>query len=155
MALDLLAVANAVAARFAAVTPPAGEPAIQGATALLPNGIPATPYIIVTPPEGELGPREAGISSISVNDTHDFDVYLLISKASGSLPLDLARVYAWWPVMRNAIFSQELLGLGPAVRKAWMVDTYDFDSYEYQGDAYHAWHFTVRVWTHDTVSVTL
>ena len=153
MATDLLAIADAIAARFATVTPPTGE-TIQGSTARLPNGIPATPFVIVTPPEGEIGMPE-GFPSARVKDQHDFDVYLLISKASGNLPTDMARIYAWWPVMRGAIAGQMKLGLAPVVMKATVTDNYDFDSYEYQGDAYHAWHFVVRVWTEDTLAMAV
>lgn len=153
MALNMLAIADAVALRFATVTVPTGEPAIVGATARLPNNIPDTPYILVTPPGGELGMPE-GYPSARLKDIHSFDVYLLINRASGELPYDLARVYAWWPVMRGALQGQMKLGLA-TVMKAVVTDDYEFDSYVYAGEEYHAWHFTVRVWTEDTATVTI
>jgi hypothetical protein len=155
MATDLLAIADAIAGNYLSGTVPTDAPELVGATARLPNGIPATPYILVLPPSGTLGPREAGITQSQVHDTHDFDVYLLLNKASGDLPTDLARVYAWWPFMRYAMFGREKLGLAPAVLKAITTEDYDFDNYEYEGQAYYAWHFVVRVWTEDIVAVTL
>jgi len=154
MATNLLAVADAIAARFAAVTVPSGEPAIVGATARLPNNIPDTPYVIVTPPSGELGMPE-GFPSGRVRDQHDFDVYLLLNKASGELPTDLYRVYLWWPVMRAALYGQMKLGLAPVVMKAAVTSDYDFDAYAYAGAEYHAWHFVVRVWTEGTETVAI
>jgi hypothetical protein len=32
---------------------------------------------------------------------------------------------------------------------------YDFDSYDYNGQAYHAWHFVARVWTDVIVVLTI
>ncbi|MDP9145916.1 MAG: hypothetical protein M3N43_14705 [Actinomycetota bacterium] len=154
MATDLLAIADAIAARCAAVTVPTGEPAIVGSTARLPNNIPDTPYIIVTPPSGEMGMVE-GFPSGRVRDVHDFDVYLLLNKASGELPADLYRIYLWWPVMRGALHGQIKLGLAPVVMKAAVTNSYDFDAYTYAGAEYHAWHFEVRVWTEDTVPVAV
>lgn len=154
MAVDMLAIADAVAARFALITPPTGEPAIVGATARLPNGIPATPYIIVLPPSGEMGMSE-GFPSARIRDVHNFDVYLLLNKASGDLPTDLERVYKWWFPMRYATYSQLKLGLAPIVMKAAVTGDYEFDSFDYEGQGYHAWRFEVRVWTEDTATVTI
>jgi hypothetical protein len=153
MATDLLAIADAIAARFAAATPPTGY-TLAGATARLPNNIPDTPYVIVTPPSGELGMPE-GFPSARIKDQHDFDVYLLLNKASGDQPVDLHRIYLWWPVMRGALQGQMKLGLAPVVMKAVVTSDYDFDSYTYAGTEYHAWHFVARVWTEDTVTVAV
>ena len=152
MALDLLAIAAAVAARFAGVTPPSGQ-TLAGATHLLPNNIPNTPYVIVTPPSGELGMPE-GFPTARIRDTHDFDVYVLLSKASGDQPVDLARTYAWWPVIRGALAGQMKLGIS-TVMKAVVTEDYDFDVYAYAGTEYHAWHFIARVWTEDTMAMTI
>jgi hypothetical protein len=153
MAVNLLAIADAIATRLGAVTVPIGEPAIVGATARLPNGIPDTPYILVLPPSGELGMPE-GFPSSRIRDTHDFEIYLLLNKASGDLPTDLARVYAWWAVIRDALMGQMKLGVS-TVMKAAITDDYEFDSFDYEGQGYHAWRFTVRVWTEVTVTVAI
>lgn len=154
MAIDLLAIADALATRFGAITPPSGEPAIVGSTARLPNGLPDTPYILVMPPEGttDLG---TGYPTAVVRDVHEFDVYLLLHRASGDLPTDIERVYKWWAPMRYAVFSADKLGLAPIVLKARVTDDYEFDSFEYEGQTYHAWRFGVKVWTSDTVTVTI
>jgi len=154
MAINMLSIADAIATRLAAVTAPTGEPAIVGATARLPNAIPATPYGLVLPPSGELGMPE-GFPSARIRDAHDFDIYLLLNKASGNLPTDLERVYKWWPVIRYALIGQLKLGLAPIVMKAFVTDDYEFDSFDYEGQAYHAWRFTVRVWTEDTVTLVI
>ncbi len=154
MATNLLAIADAIALRLGSATVPAGEPPVVGATARLPNGIPDTPYYIVLPPSGTIG-MTAGYPSARVRDTHDFEVYLLLNKASGDLPTDMARVYAWWPVIRGAVAGQMKLGLAPIVMKSAVTDDYEFDSFTYEGQDYHAWRFTVRVWTEDTITVTI
>jgi hypothetical protein len=115
MAADLLAIGDALAARFLAVTPPSGQ-TMAGATARLPNAIPDTPFTVVVPPSGTLGMPE-GFPSGRFRDEHDFDIYVLLNKASGDLPTDLVRVYAWWPVARDALSGQMKLGLAPTVTK--------------------------------------
>ena len=152
--IDMLAIADAVAAQFGAASAPAGERAIVGATARLPNNIPGTPYVIVTPPSGEMGMPE-GFPSARVRDVHTFDVYLLLNKASGDQPTDLVRIYKWWPVMRYATFGQFKLGLAPIVMKGATTGDYEFATYEYGGTEYHAWHFEVVVWTEDTATVAI
>lgn len=154
MATDMLAIADAIATEFGGLTPPTGEPAIVGSTARLPNGIPATPFILVLPPSGELGMPE-GYPSSRIRDTHDFEIYLLLSKSSGDLPTDLQRIYKWWPVMRYGAIGALKLGLAPIVSKAAVTDDYEFDSFDYEGQGYHAWRFTVRVWTDDTVTLVI
>lgn len=155
MAIDMLAIADALAGAFGSITPPVGEPSIAGATARLPNGLPDTPYILVLPPSGETDTGAGGPTQMRVKDVHTFDVYLLLDRASGDLPTDLERVYKWWAPMRYALFTHMQLGLGPTVTKTFVTDEYEFDSFDYEGQSYHAWRFAVKVWTEDIATVTL
>lgn len=156
MSLDLLAIADALAARYAPanVTPPTNAatstayPNIRAATARVPNNIPATPYVIVELPSGELTIE----SRTSRHGEHVFDVWFLYSKATGDLPRDKAAMLAWISVLLDQTYGQHKLGLAPIVDKA-NVDSYEPDVATYGGDSYHAWHLVVRVWTTDTINL--
>ena len=49
--IDFNAIATALATQFASVTAPAGETALRFATEVLPSQVPATPCILITPPD--------------------------------------------------------------------------------------------------------
>lgn len=145
----MLDIADAVAARFAAVATPTGETrGIQGATARTPNGIPATPYVVVELPSGDVGIPTGGRRT----GEHVFDVYFLLDKASGNIPTDKVRLLRWLPGLIDATFAAMKLGLSTVMKS--VVMSYEYGQYQYSGDNYHAWHFVVRVWTEDTVTVT-
>lgn len=150
MALDLLGIADAVAARYAAVSTPTNETVgIQGATARTPNNVPSTPYVVVELPSGDItlpmGGRRTG--------SHDFDVYFLLDRSSGDIPRDKVRLLRWLPGLLDATYGAMKLGLSPVVMKSAVI-SYEYGVYDYGGTEFHAWHLVVRVWTEDTVTVT-
>lgn len=149
MSLDLYAVGTALASAFGAVTAPSGT---QGGTVvrgsgLEPNAIPTTPYVVVELPKGEVT-----WDSSQLRIEHDFPVYFLWQKAGGDLPRDMTVMLKWIGPLLNATYSQAKLGVSD-VQKAY-VTAYSFGKYAYEGDEYHAWHLTVKVWTQDTVTAT-
>ena len=150
----MLAIADAVAARFAAVSTPTDETvAIQGATARTPNNVPSTPYVVVELPSGEVPIPSGGRRVSSDSGGHNFDVYFLLDRASGDIPRDKVRLLRWLPGLMDATYGTSKLALAPTVRKA-MVISYEYGTYDYGGTEYHAWHLVCRVWTEDTVTVT-
>lgn len=143
----MLAIANAVAAKFAAVTAPTGLDPIVAGTALTPNNIPGTPYVVVELP----GSDELLIEQSRRLGVHDFDVYFLMDRATAALEIDKERLLKWLSGLLDATYSGMKLGL-LVVRKAYVVE-YEYGLYTYAGIDYHAWHLVVRVWTEDTVTL--
>jgi len=149
MALDMLGVADALAARYASavVTPPTGYTNIRGSTARTPNNIPALPFVIVELPQGPLtyqSGRRLG--------THTFEVFFLYSRASGDVPRDKVAMLSWLSVLLDQLHAQVKLGL-TSVMKA-LVTTYASVNATYAGQDYYAWQITVQVWTEDSVTLT-
>lgn len=145
----MLAIADAVAARFATVATPSGETvALKGATARTPNNLPGTPYIVVELPESD----EVTVASGRRDVVHDFDVYFLLEKASGDIPRDKVRLLRWLPGLLDATYGAMKLALA-TVKKSYVTE-YEYGSYNYGGTEYHAWHLVARVWTEDTVTLT-
>lgn len=149
MALDMLAVADGLAARYlaAVVTPPTGYTNIRGSTARTPNNIPALPFVIVELPSGPLtyqSGRRLG--------AHTFEVIFLYSKASGDIPRDKVAMLSWLSVLIDQLHGQSKLGLS-SVMKA-LLTNYASINATYAGQDYYAWQLTVQVWTEDTVALT-
>lgn len=149
MSLDVYAVGTALAATFGTVTAPAntmGGTVIRGYSLEL-NAVPVTPYVVVELPKGEI---TFDPSRLLVE--HDFPVYFLFQKASADLPRDMAAMLQWLGPLLSATYGKMKLGLTD-VRKSY-VTAYGFGTYKYEGDEYHAWHLTAKVWTEDAVTVT-
>lgn len=147
MSLDLLAIADALAAKYAAVSAPSGLSPIVGATARTPNNIPGTPYVAVELPSSD----EITIGNGQRLGVHDFDVYFLMDRATAALEIDKERLLKWLPGLLDATYSGMKLGL-LTVRKAYTVE-YEYGQYSYGGNEYHAWHLVTRVWTEDAVTL--
>lgn len=144
----MLAIADAVAARFGTVATPSGETvALVGATARTPNNLPGTPYVVV-----ELPGSDELIIEQRRTGSHDFDVYFLLERASGDIPRDKVRLLRWLPGLLDATYGAMKLGLA-TVRKSWVI-SYEYGTYNYAGTEYHSWHLVVRVWTEDTITLT-
>lgn len=147
MSLDLLAIADAVAAKFGAVTAPTGYDPIVGATARTPNNIPGTPFVAVELPASD----EITVSTGRRDGVHDFDVYFLMDRATAALEIDKERLLKWLPGLLDATYSGLKLGL-LTVKKSYVVE-YEYGQYSYGGNEYHAWHLVVRVWTEDSITL--
>lgn len=157
MSLDLYAAGTALAAKFEAVTAPAGT---MGGTAIKGSSVGVqsaanTPYIVVELPEGE--PTSA-LGENPRRMTHDFPVYFLFGKASGDVPRDTAVMAKWLGPLLDAVNSGNALGLTDN-SNGWMVlksqvTAYEPGQYDVGGQPYHSWHFTVRVWTENVVTLT-
>jgi hypothetical protein len=153
--MDLYAAGTALGGKFAAVTAPSGTmggTAIRGSSVGI-NNVPATPYIVVELPSGEVQAEEQGRRRI----THDFEVYFLFQKSSGDIPRDSAVMLKWLGPLLGALESGNQLGIGS--QTGWellksRIVQWDAGQYQVGGDLYHAWHFIVRVWTTDTFTVT-
>lgn len=142
----MLAIADAVASRFAAVPTPAGETvALKGATARTPNNIPGTPYIVVGLPASD----EMLVESRR-RASHDFDVYFLLDRAAGDIPIAKVRLLRWLSGLLDATFAAMKLGLPGVILKSYVTE-YEYGTYSYGGTDYHAWHLVCRVWTEDNV----
>jgi hypothetical protein len=147
----MLAVADALASAYDGLTSGTavtGGTAIRGSTARTPNAIPATPYVIVELPEGEVTVEQMGERRV----TWDFDVYFLHAKASGDLPRDKAAMLVWLGVLLDALHADMDLSVD-AVLKSRLVSVAP-EVVEYAGGQFHAWHIVDRVWTEDVVTLT-
>lgn len=153
---DLYAVGTALGGSFAAVTAPAGTmggTAIKGSSVGV-QGVPLTPYIAVELPSG------APVSSLGENPrrtTHDFEVYFLFQKASGDVVRDTAVMLQWLGPLLVCLDAENALGLD--AESGWQVlksqiTAYEPGQYAVGGQDYHSWHFTVRVWTSETVTIS-
>lgn len=146
MSLDMLAIADAVAARFATVATPSGETAaLKGATARTPNNVPGTPYIVVELPTSD----GIGIEQGRRLATHDFDAYFVLDSAAGDIAIAKVRLLRWLPGLLDATYAAMKLGRSE-IRKSYVTE-YEYGTYNYGGNEYHAWHLVVRLWTEDTV----
>lgn len=155
MSLDLYAAGTAVAAKFDAVTAPAGTmggTAIGQATVGV-QGVLNLPAIVVELPEGEVTTEAPG----DRRSTHNFHVYFLFGKASGDVPRDTAAMLKWIGPLLDALETGNQLGLGS--QSGWNVLksrtlSWEPGQYEVGGQPYHSWHLIVRVWTWDNLTVT-
>lgn len=144
----MLALADAVAARFAAVPTPSGETVgLKGATARTPNNLPGTPFVIVELPSSDEVLIESGRRLV----THDFEVIFLLERSSGDIPTDKVRLLRWLPGLLDATFAALKLGRTD-VRKSYVTE-YEYGTYAYGGTEYHAWRLTCRVWTEDAITL--
>jgi hypothetical protein len=153
--LDLHAIGTALADAFDDVTAPTGTmggTVIKGSSVGV-QTVASTPYIIVELPEGEVTSEMQADRRIE----HDFPVYFLFGKSSGDVPRDTAVMLKWLGPLLGALEAANTLGIGS--QSGWSVLksrilSWTPGQYEVGGQPYHAWHFTVRVWTADNLSVT-
>ncbi len=153
--MDLYAVGTALADKFGDVTAPSGT---MGGTVIRQStvgvqAVSVSPAIVVELPEGEVQTEEQSSRRI----THDFHVYFLFGKASGDVPRDTAAMLKWLGPLLGALEAGNQLGLGS--QDGWNVLksrilSWQPGGYEVGGDTYHSWHFIVRVWTWDNLTVT-
>lgn len=143
----MLAVANALAAKYAAVTAPTGLDPIVAATALTPNNIPGTPFVVVELPAGD----DITVAAGRRDAVHTFDVYFLMDRATAALEVDKERLLKWLPGLLDATYAGLKLGL-LVVKKSYVTE-YEYGTYTYGGLDYHAWHLTLEVWTEDSVTL--
>lgn len=149
MALDMKAIADALAARYApgVVTPPTGLPNIVAATATPPNAIPQSPYVVVWPDTGRFTHPPARRKA-----EHDFLVHFHYARHEGDIPRESAALLRWLGVLFDQTNGQLQLGLAPIVTQA-LVQTWDIGSLVYAGVEYDGIVLGVRVWTSDTVNL--
>ena len=151
MALDLLAIADALAARYApaAVTPPTGYANIVDSTARPKNALTQSPSVVVWPNEGEL--NYASTQGMRKGE-HEFLVNFYYAKHEGDLPRESAALIAWLGVLLDQLHAQTSLGLAPIVMKA-LVATWKIGALTYAGSIWDGITLTVNVWTQDTVEL--
>lgn len=153
MSLDMLAIADALAARYSAanVTAPSGYTTIRSSTARLPNNVSNFPVVEVFPP----GPGESEViySGGERIGHHLFTVRFYYGKASGDLPRDLAGLYSWWGVLLDQLHGAAKIGLPSVVTKAYVQQS-GVGTHEYGGIEYGIVELSVMVDTSDTYTWT-
>lgn len=147
MSLDFDAIAEALALRYASLTPPTGEPAIRASTSHPPNALPpGAPYVVVWTMSGEViygsGERKGQT---------EYEVRLYIDLV-GDLPRQMATTQKWIGLMLDATHAATKITLAPTVDKAlptgWSIGVYEYGDKLYEGIS-----IIVRVWTTDTVTL--
>lgn len=147
--MDLLAISDALALRYASLTPPATLKAITASTSRPPNNIPNTPYVIAWPQSGDVTYTPGQRSG-----EHSFTVIFYYAKSEGDIPREYVALQKWMGVLLNAIDGQMQLGLAASgVIKALPV-RWEIGTTVYGGDTYEAVTFTVTVWTRESVALT-
>lgn len=148
MSLDFLAIADALAMRFAAanVTPPTGQPPIRKSTARPENNAPADPFVFVLLDDGTLtvGPRREG--------EHHFLVRFFHSKKAGDTSEAHMVLLSWLGVLIDQLNAAMLLGLAGVVTKA-QTTGYRFSMFTYGGVEYWGIELPVTVWTTHSVDL--
>lgn len=155
MALDMLSIADALAARFAPgqVTPPTNPdtgsayPNIRESTARLPNNPGAFPFVGVFPPEpGDAGFTIGGGQRVG---EMEFTIRFFYGEMTGDLDRHVTALYKWWGVLLDQLNSGMKLGLA-TVRKAIVLNS-GIGVYTYAGVEHGIIEIKVGVTTEDTV----
>ena len=131
MATDYLAVANALAARFAAgqVTPPSGLQNIRTATAAPPNAMAVRPAVIVFPDNGDFrsgnGTRLGG---------SDWLVRFYFQEA-GDIARDQVALLKWLTVLVDQLKASVTLSslVTTAIVTSWKIGVMDYGRKQYSG----------------------
>lgn len=140
-AFDALAIADALAARYASgtLTPPSGYGAIRKSTARLPNNIPTSPWVLVILQNGE-------VLTVPQQVTLEYHVQFHYAKASGDTARDMTGMQAWIAPLLEATFAQGDLGLNASQHvKSAFPSTFLFDVFTYGGQEFYGWDITVEV----------
>jgi hypothetical protein len=148
MALDLDAIAEALALRYASLTPPTGYTAIHTATSHAANATVQTPYLIVWTRTGSL---IYGAGGQRKGET-DFDVVLYLAREQHDMPRETERLQKWIGVLLDATHGATKLTLSPTVDKAFPV-SWEIDDEQYASPTYDIVRIRVRVWTTDSVTL--
>ncbi len=148
--MDYLAIADALAARFAAaaVTPPAGLANIALSTARPPNALVQSPSVVVWPDKGEVV-FEGGYR---YDRTADFIVSFYYARHEGDIPRESAALLSWLGVLTDQLRGQMKLGLA-GVAKA-LVTGWQVGTLTYAGIAYDGITLSVSVWTEEQAPLT-
>jgi hypothetical protein len=145
--MDYLALADALALRYATPVPPAGLKAITGSTARPPNNIPNTPFVIAWAQQGDVeylpGQRKG---------EHEFQVVFYHSKSEADVPREYTALLKWLGVLLDCTNGQMQLGLAGSVLKAIPMK-WEIGSVVYAGDQYEVITLTVHVWTTEAVTL--
>lgn len=150
MTLAIDTIAEALATRYSALTPPTGYTAIHAATSHPANAAVQTPYLIVWTRTGELIYESSDLRQSTI----DFDVVLYLDRAQHDMPRETERIQKWVGVLIDATHGASMLGLGGAgtVRKAFPV-SWEIDDERYANPTYDIIRIRVRVWTEDVVTL--
>lgn len=104
---DTLAIAAAIAARFASgVNPPSGQPSIVTATEQLPTGMGGLPSLFVFPPDEPDIEHPGSATRFSVQ--HYPTRFYLVAEPSD--PTDITALHGWRSALQDRILTQFQLG---------------------------------------------
>lgn len=148
MPLDIDAMAEALALRYASLTPPTGYPAIVKATSRPDNAAVQTPYLIVWTRTGSVVYAGAG----QRKGETDFDVVLYLDRAPHDMVRETERLQKWIGVLLDATHAATKLTLAPTVDKAFPV-SWEIDDEQYAVPTYDIIRIRVRCWTTDAVTL--
>lgn len=155
MALNVLSIADGLAARFApgAVTPPTNPATgsayqnIRESTARVPNNLTSFPYVAVFPPRP--GDVELIIGGGQRRASWPFTVRFYYGLASGDLERDMVALYKWWGVLLDQVLKGYTLG--GTVLKA-LPTTSGIGIHEYGGTEYGVIELSVEITTEDEIA---
>lgn len=148
---DFMAIADAIADRFAPgnVTPPVGQANIRLSTARRPNARPASPFVTVVWVSSSDIWESGRLSGRPVSFQVDFH----LAPSRGDVARDDVSITSWAGVLRQQLFGQVKLGLGPLVTKSAVTDI-SRQTLVYAGDEWNGIRLRVDVWTSEPVVAT-
>lgn len=159
MALNILAVADGLAARFAAanVTPPTNPatglpyPDIRESTARLPNNPSAFPRVQVYPPQP--GQSTHVYSGGQRRSTFPFRVIFYFGEMQGDLERQLVGLYLWWGVLIDQLHAAMKLGLGGSGVLKAILTTSGVGVHTVAGVEHSVVQMEIEITTEDTVTL--
>lgn len=149
--MDLLAIADNLATRYAALAAPAGETqAMRGATARPPNAITKPPYVVVTASVD--APAVFTYGSQTRGGVIPFNADFFLEK-SANMPRQMVRLERWVPVLLDASLLGIHLGLPLVVAQTW-AESFQIGDLLYAGQKWAGVRLVVNVRVSEPIAPT-
>lgn len=149
--MDLLAIADNLATKYAALAAPTGETqGMRGATARPPNAITKTPFVVVTASVDEAATFTYGSQTRGGVIPFNADFFL---EKSADLPRQMVRLERWVPVLLDATLLGTHLGLPLVVAQTW-AESFQIGDLVYAGQKWAGVRIVVNVRVSEPISPT-
>lgn len=149
--MDLLAIADSLATRYATLPAPAGEAqGMRGATASPPNAITKPPFVVVT--ASVESPAVFQYAGQSRGGIIPFNADFFLEK-SANLPRQMVRLQRWVPSLLDATLVGVHLGLPLVVAQTW-AESFQIGDLVYAGQSWAGVRLVVNVRVSEPISPT-
>lgn len=127
--MDMKAICDGLATRYAAMTPPSGE-TLRAAYGQEPKSMPDTPAIVFFPQDGDMT-----LGTGQWEGEHRIDLCLYLSKRPGDPSRVETQRQKWLGPLLSRLDGQMAIGLAPTVLKAYPT-SYEWTERQYDGAGY-------------------